>query len=214
MADGPLIITIARQLGSGGSELAQHLAHRLGIAYLDRQILRQVAAALGVEEGELASRCECLQGFWTRLLQSFAQGSPADVFSPPPFRVPSDEQIMDTERSILLQLAAKGDCVVVGHAGFQVLRGTGRLLNVFVHAPQEFRVRRVLRYYPEAARDEAGALEAMARSDEDRARYVAKATGLEWQDARNYHLSLDAARVGLDAAGDFLVSLARGMATA
>lgn len=205
----PVIITIARQLGSGGSEIAQRVARRIGLRYIDRQILLQAAAALGLKEQDLAHRCERVQGFWAKLLQPFAAGTPADVFSPPPFQVPSDEQIIATERTILLELASKGDCVVVGHAGFHLLRGHGRLLNVFVHAPAAFRIQRVLRHY--GARDEAEARAMMEQADRDRERYVREVTGLLWQDARNYHVSFDAERVGLEAAAARLSALARRM---
>lgn len=207
----PVIITIARQLGSGGSEIAQRVARRLDFHYIDRQILQQAAAALGLKERDLAPRCERVQGFWAKLLQPFAAGTPADVFSPPPFQVPSDEQIVATERHILMELAAKGDCVVVGHAGFRLLRGQGRLLNIFVYAPTTFRMERILRHY--GARDEAEARAMMEQADRDRERYVREVTGLLWQDARNYHVCFDAERVGLDAAVARLSALARRMVT-
>jgi hypothetical protein len=84
--DRPFHITIARQLGSGGSYLAQRLAHRLGFVYLDHQILEQAARELDTSGSELARREERTQSFWTKLLQTFATGCPEGIQSPPPLR--------------------------------------------------------------------------------------------------------------------------------
>ncbi len=203
---GHLVITIARQLGSGGSELAQRVARRLGVAYLDRQILSDAAAALGVDEAAMETRCERLQGFWTRLLGAFALAAPASAFTPPPLNTPSDADILAAERDVLRQLAAKGPCVVLGHGGFHLLHGHARLLNVFVHGSEAFRVERVMRYYGAADPEEARA--AIARSDAERGEYVAELSGALWEDARNYHLCLDAGALGLDRAEALLTDLA------
>ncbi|EPR37356.1 Cytidylate kinase-like family [Desulfovibrio sp. X2] len=206
MHSGHLIVTVARQLGSGGSEIAQIVARRLGIAYIDRQILQDAAKELGLEEEELQSRCERLQGFWERLLHVFAQGSPASVYSPPPSRVPSDEMVMAAERDVLLHLASKGPCVVVGHCGFHLLRERGQLLNVFIHAPTDFRVARVMKHYGAKTPEEA--LESIELADKERGEYVQELSGALWEDATNYHLTLDAAFTGLERAAETITRIA------
>ena len=71
-----VVITISRQLGSGGSFVAQQVAKRLGYAYIDRQILEQASKELGVEEAEIEGRRERLQSFWEKLLSGFTLATP------------------------------------------------------------------------------------------------------------------------------------------
>ena len=92
--DLPLHITIARQLGSGGSYLAQRLAHRLGFVYLDHQILEQAAQELDISNSELVQREERTQSFWAKLLEAFAAGCPEDIQSPPSLRLISDDELI------------------------------------------------------------------------------------------------------------------------
>ena len=110
----PVVITVARQLGSGGSYIGQRVAQRLGYAYIDRQILQQAAIELGVEEAVLEDRDERLQGFWERLLTVFALGPPDGTYTPPPHLV-TDADLIETERHLIPQLATRGPCVLLGH---------------------------------------------------------------------------------------------------
>ena len=113
----PFHITIARQLGSGGSELGQRIACRLGFAYLDRQILQQAAEELGMSEAELAHREERIQSFWVRMLEAFSTGCPEYMMSTPPPKIVSDERLIEAEQRVLLRLSTQGSCVVVGRCG-------------------------------------------------------------------------------------------------
>jgi cytidylate kinase len=208
MADNlPFHITIARQLGSGGFYLAQRLAHRLGFAYLDHQILEQAARELDMSDSELARREERTQSFWTNLLETFATGCPEDIQSPPPLRLISDEELIAAEHKVLLRLAASGSCVIVGRCAFHCLKGRARLVNIFVHAEHDYRIRRVIEVYrapgPEVAE------EMIRRTDNDRRRYVQKVCGVSWYDARNYHLSVDISRVGFETAEEMIVAMTK-----
>jgi cytidylate kinase len=204
--DRPFHITIARQLGSGGSYLAQRLAHRLGFVYLDHQILDQAARELEINGSELIRREERTQTFWVKLLQTFATGCPEDIQSPPPLRLISDDELITAEHKVLLKLAARGSCVIVGRCAFHRLRGRARLINVFVHAQRDFRIGRVMQVYH--APDPEAAKQMIDRTDNGRRRYVQKICGASWYDLRNYHLTIDISRVGFAAAEDVIVAMA------
>jgi cytidylate kinase len=207
MTDGrPFHITIARQLGSGGSYLAQRLAHRLGFVYLDHQILEQAARELDTNGSELVRRKERIQSFWTKLLQTFATGCPEDIQSPPPLRLISDDELIAAEHRVLLKLAARGSCVILGRCAFHRLKGRAGLINIFVHAEQDFRIGRVMQVYH--APDPEAAKHMIDRTDNDRRRYVQKICGVSWYDLRNYHLTVDISRVGFEAAEDMIVAMA------
>lgn len=200
-----IAITIARELGSGGSYIGKLLAARLGYAYIDRQILQLAAKELGVDEAELWDRKEHVQSFWEKLISVLAVGAADSVYIPPP-RFISDEQLIETERRLICELAVEGPCVVLGHGAFHLLRGRARLLNVFVHAPLQFRIERVMSIYH--ARNQAEASEMIQRSDRERERYVRFFSGLDWFDARNYHLTIDTSLIDFATATEMIASLA------
>ena len=199
-------ITMARQLGSGGSCIAQQVAKRLGYAFIDRQILEQAAKVLEIEESEVESREGRLQSFWEKWVSGFAMGAPCTLY-PAPLRWVSDEHLEQIERRLVTELAVKGNCVVLGRGGFHVLRGKVRLVNVMVHAPLEFRVERVMNIYH--ARNKTEAAHLIERSDHDRRRYVRAFTGRDWFDCRNYHLTIDTGKIDFASAGEMIVSFAR-----
>ena len=203
----PVVITIARQLASGGSYIGRSVARRLGFTYVDRQILEQAARELGVEEDEIANRDGRLQSFWEKTLASFAMGALAGAYSPPPYRWITDEQMAEVSRRLILELTAKGPCVVLGRGGYYLLRNKSRVLNIMIHAPLEFRVERAMHLY--SAPNKSEALKIIERSDQDRRRYVSALTGRDWFDCRNYHLTIDTGKVDFAAAEEMIVSLAK-----
>ncbi|MEJ2168134.1 MAG: cytidylate kinase-like family protein [Desulfobacterales bacterium] len=202
----PFHITIARQLGSGGSYLAQRLAHRLGFVYLDHQILEQAARELDISDSEMIRREERTQSFWAKLLEAFATGCPEDIQSPPSLRLVSDDELIAAEHKVLLKLASRGSCVIVGRCAFHRLKGRARLINIFVHAARDYRIRRVMQVYHAA--DPKAAEQMIERTDNDRRRYVQRISGASWYDARNYHLTIDISRVGFEAAEEMIVAIA------
>lgn len=204
----PIAITIARELGSGGSYIGRQVAKRLGYAYIDRQILKEAASELGVREEELERRKERLQSFWEKLVAVFTMGVPDSVYTPPP-RWVSDEELIATERRLITELAVKGPCVVLGHGAFHLLHGRTRLLNVFVHAPFSFRIERVMTIYH--AKNRAEAVEMIERSDQERTRYIKSFSGRNRFDVRNYHLSIDTGAIDFTTAEEMIASLVEKM---
>ena len=198
----PIVITITRELGSGGACIALQAARRLGCAYIDHQILHEAAKELGCHEAELENRDERLQSFWDKLIAVFALGAPEGVYIPPP-RWISDERLIETEKRLLHELAAKGPSVIVGRGAFYLLRGQARLFNVFIHAPLSFRIRRVMQKYD--LKEEKEAAEMIDRSDQERSRYIRFCTGLDRLDARNYHLAIDAGAIDFASASELIV---------
>ncbi len=204
----PIVITIARELGSGGSYIGQQVARRLGYAFIDREVLQQAARELGVEESELEDRDERLQSFWDKLISVFAIGAPESIYTPPP-RWVSDEKLIECERGLIRELAVKGPCVVVGHGAFHLLRGRARLLNVFVHAPLGFRIQRVMSIYRDKSKREAA--EMIDRVEQERTRYIRFFTGLDRFDAHNYHITIDTGVIDFTTAEEMIASLASGL---
>ena len=170
-----IAITIARQLGAGGAPLGKRLADRLGFTYLDDEILRLAAERLGADPRELARWDEHRARFWERLGQTFAIGAPEAVYSPlNAAAVIHDRDVFDLQAQVIRDYAAKENCVIIGRAGFWVLKDHPGLLSIYLHAAPDARLPEVMSVFNVDA-DKARQL--IARVDADRARFVRETTG-------------------------------------
>ena len=192
-AESPFVITISRQLGSGGAYLGQRLAEQLGIVYLDREIVSQAAKQLKVLEEDLEFRDEKKASFWESVFQ-FGTYSSTNTYMPPEIYIPSDREFFQAESEIIQKVAGERSAVIIGRGGSWVLRKHPRHVSIFLHADCAFRQQRVEEIYDVPAQK---AEELIAKSDLERARYFHTLTGREWADARQYHLAVDTSVVGL-----------------
>ncbi len=201
-----ILITISRQMGSGGSYLGRRVADRLGFRYVDRDILQQATKYLGESAEDMAFREERVSGFLENLLKGFIYGSPETAYMPPSIRPVYDVELFNAEAGIIKSIADKHNAVIVGRAGFQVLKGRPLLVSVFLHAPEDFRLRRVTEAYNLSSPAEAAAL--IRQSDTQRKRFIKTIAGVDWTDARCYHLCINTGAAGLSVAEEMIVELA------
>ena len=196
-------VTIARRMGSGGAYVGQGIAQRLGLKYIDREVLHLCAESLGVEESALEPNRERVASFWERLFGGLTFGPPETTYAPPPLRNYTDRQLFERQVEILRKIAARDDCVIVGYGGAYVLPRHARMVNFYFHAPLELRVRRVMELYQ--IEDRERAKELIARSDETRQRYFKQMIGRDWACADNYHVCVDTSMLPLPELVDRLV---------
>lgn len=197
----PLVITISRQLGSGGACIGQELAKRLNIFYADREIIDRAAQRFSMLEKDLASRDEKKLSFWQSFIRTHAAAP--DTYVKPQMLPPSDYELFNTESDIILRIARERPAVIIGRCGAHVLRGHPNCVSIFLHADRPFRRDRVMRLYNET---EEAAGKIIDRNDKERALYHRAVTGQEWSDARRYHLSLATDKIGLDRCVEFILS--------
>lgn len=200
-------ITIARQLGSGGSVIGHQLAQQLGIRCLDREILSQAAQQLQLEEEELANREEKVSSFWERILRGMTIVAPEASYVPAPTLTLSDQEIFESETQVMTSIAQSEDCVIVGRAAAHILPLHSGTINIFVHAPLSFRLPRVMEHYK--VPDEAKARAMIQRSDGMREKFIAQMTGHDAMDVRNFHLCLDSSSLPLDEVIDIALDYIR-----
>ncbi|MFL6213881.1 MAG: AAA family ATPase [Blastocatellia bacterium] len=200
-----LTVTIARQMGSGGSYIGRLIADQLGLRYIDREVLHRAAEALGLAADEVAAREERVSPLFERLFGVFGFGQPDGLYTPPPLRQISDKQLFDKETEIMKSIASEGDCVIIGRGAVHVLRRHPAMFNVLCIAPLRFRVERVMKLYNLADPQTARAI--VQESDQMRKRCFTKMTGYDWTCADNYHLCIDTSLLPLAEATDLIISI-------
>jgi len=198
-------ITISRQMGTGGSYIGQLIAQRLGLKYVDREVLHLAAEEFGCDEETVAAHSERVTSFWERILGGLSLGAPDSRYNPPPMRNFTDRELFEKQKEILKRIAAQHDCVVVGWAGVFLLPRHRGMFTAFCHAPKSFRVKRLMSVYQDL--NEEKARELIVESDRTREIYFNEMTDHDWTCARNYHLSIDTSRQPLEEIADLIIKL-------
>jgi cytidylate kinase len=204
-APSTTVVTISRQLASGGSSIGREVARRSGLRYTDREILEHAAREQGVDEAHLAAVEERSSTFWQSVLRQFSLGGPEAPYVATPVPAIYENDVFRLESTIIRDIAARFDAIVVGRAGFFVLADHPGLISIRVHARLEWRIRRAMELYH--VTNEEDARELLERSDHQRAAFVRSFTGREWHDCRCHHLCLDTSALGLDLATDLVAHL-------
>jgi len=198
-------ITISRQMGAGGSYIGQIVAKRLGLKYIDREVLRLAAQEFGCAEETVAARAERITSFWEKVLGGLSFGAPDSHYNPPPLGNFSDRELFEKQTQILKRIATQNDCVVVGWAGVFLLPRHRGLFSVFCHAPKSFRIKRIMSIYEDLTEEEARAL--ITESDRTREIYFNEMTAHDWTCAKNYNLSIDTSLQPLDDIAELIIDL-------
>ena len=196
------VITISRQLGSGGAYIGQQLAKKLNVFFADREIIRKAAEELSTLEENLESREEKKLSFWDSFIKSTPQ--PTGVYMAPvlPILEFTDNELFAVQSDIIRRIADEGPAVIIGRCGFEVLRPHPNHISIFMHANKEFRTNRIqMAYnlpYAEAER-------MIGKSDKERAAYCKTFTRKEWTDKLNYDISIDTSKLGIDNTIEFIL---------
>ena len=188
------VITVEREYGSQGAELAHHLAHRLGWKLIDSCLIEDVARKAGVAP-TLVKRCdERIDPWFYRFGKAFWLGSSLE-------QLPDDPKVFDSARMVefvknyVQEQAAKGSCVVVGRGAACMLSKSPGAFHVFVYASMARKVRYIQEKFPEHARDAENEILA---TDRRRAEYIRQFHQREWDDRRLYHLMMNSC-MGMEA---------------
>lgn len=201
-------ITISRQMGSGGTYIGYLAAKALDFKYVDREILRLAAAHLKTEPDWLERYDERSSGLLENILRGFAMGTPETACASSLRRPVYDRDLFTAQCAIMNDIADRYDAVFIGRGGFHALGERPGVIRVYIHAPLEFRVERLMKAHQATDRDQAMA--EIRDSDRNRARFIRDMAGVDWSDALNYHLCIDTSVVGLAAAADMIMKVARG----
>ncbi len=189
MAEPFKSLVISRQMGSGGTYIGYLAAKELGFRYLDREILREASLRLGVDSAVLAHQEEKSSGIVENIMKMFSFGSPETTFAPPAVKPVYDRDLFLLESKIMNGIVDRFGAVIVGRGAFFALKDRPEVLRVFIHAPLEFRIRRMMKVRGNADYKEVRAM--ITESDQRRAKFVRDIIGVHWRDAENFHLCAD-----------------------
>ena len=206
-----MLITISRQYGAGGSEVARRVAAALGWRLVDNELVEQVAARAGVSPERVAEREERVPTFVERLARTLAAATP-EVFPPPETAglvqdLPEAELVRITE-TVVAEVAACGKVVLVGRAAPAVLSRQTDALHVKLVAPRAFRIQVAVDRLHCTPAHAAAVLD---DTDNMRARYHRQYYKRDWSDPLHYHMVLNTGGLGFDGAADVIVSRARAL---
>lgn len=188
-----VIVTIARQYGSGGKTIGQMLAKDMGIPFYSREILRMASDDSGIRE-ELFNQAD------ERLRSNPLFGASKKIYSgglisPESDDFVSSENLFNYQAKIIKELAEKSSCVIVGRCADFVLKDRADVVSVFVHAPADYCMERAMERN-DMSRKEMEKF--IARTDKYRGDFYHYYTGNVWNDARNYDLCLNSSKLGFE----------------
>ena len=180
------IITISREFGSGGRFIGEEVAKKLGIAYYDKNIINEIAEKSGLspeyvlENAELSPK----KGMFAYALAG------RDITGRS-----VEDMVHEAQRKVILELAKKGPCVIIGRNADYILKDRDDVLNVFIHGNMPEKTQRIIRLYNV---DEKKAVKMMADTDKRRMTNYNFYTEHKWGKASNYTLCLNSSQLGYD----------------
>src|ERR1700733_14073159 len=183
------IISIEREYGCGGGDIAALLANQLGWKLWDQRLTEEIARLANCPKGVVEAREERNDPLYYRLFKSFLRGSYEGSINAPKLNLVDSETILKTTRRVVEHAAERGNCVIVGRGSQQFLRSRSDTLRVFLYAPREDKVRRLLA----RGKSETEAQELVDTVDRERADFIQKYFNVEWPDRAIYHSMINTA---------------------
>ena len=191
---GHKIITIGREFGSGGHEIGQKLADRLGIPLYDNRLVSMAAEELGVKT-EDAERVDesSLNTFVTGY--TVTPGMYTEFINAASYLPSFDTEVYRKQTQIIKSLAEKGPCVIVGRCADYVLRDRDNCINVFICADKADRKKRIMELY---GLNERKAADRIRKTDKERRYYYEVHTGQDWGSIHSHQMLFNVSMLGID----------------
>ena len=182
-----MIITIARQCGSGGHEIGKELASRLGLEFYDRKKLEEEAKKLGkLDENKEFFQEKAVNSLLYSIALSYGESNP-----------------MEKSFELIRELTQQKSAVIIGRCSGAIYANDPEATTVFLHAAKDCRIKRVMK---RDGIDEKKAAKLIKEVDEKRASFHKFCTGKEWGDAGQYQLSIDTGKLGISDVADMIIN--------
>ena len=185
-----VIITIAREHGSSGKQIGKCVANALGIPFYYKEMITLAAKESGLNR---------------EFISDIHKNSP-DIMRDLYLSSNAVQYAIKAQDAIIREIAEDGSCVIVGRAADYILKDYDNVVRIFIHAPQDYRIQRVMDVYGDTPKEARVNIE---RSDKARASYYEHISGTHWGDARNYELTVDSSD-GVEKTAQFIVRYITG----
>lgn len=185
-----VIITIAREHGSSGKQIGKCVANALGIPFYYKEMIALAAKESGLNR---------------EFISDIHKNSP-DIMRDLYLSSNAVQYAIKAQDAIIREIAKNGSCVIVGRAADYILKDYDNVVRIFIHAPQDYRIQRVMDVYGDTPKEARVNIE---RSDKARASYYEHISGTHWGDARNYELTVDSSD-GVEKTAQFIVRYITG----
>ena len=187
------IITISREFGSGGRFIGEEVAKKLGIAYYDKNVINEIAEKSGLSPEYIQENAEL----------SPKRGLFAYAFAGRDITGKSvEDMVYEAQRQVILELADKEPCVIIGRNADYILKDRDDVLNVFIHGDAPEKTQRIRQIYHVSEKDAA---KMMADTDKRRMANYNFYTNQKWGKASNYTLCLNSSQLGYDRCAYFMI---------
>ncbi len=180
-------ITIEREYGSGGADVARKLAERLGWKLWDQALTNEIARMMDCPSRTVEEREERKDSLTYRLFRAFMRGSYEGSLNAPKLKIVDADCIKDLTRQLVTNIARQGNAVIVGRGSAYHLHGNPDAFHVFVYAPFEDKVRRLRA----GGKSEAEAVDLAETVDRDRAAYIKQFFEVDWPSREYFHIMIN-----------------------
>jgi cytidylate kinase len=199
------VVTIEREYGSGGGEIAKKLANRLGWKLWDQLLTNEIARHMECDCRVVEEHEEKRDPLFYRLLKAFMRGSHEGSLNAPRLKMADTDCIREVAERVVKEAADGGNCVIVGRGSAYYLQPRRDAFHVFIYAPLAAKVRRLRA----AGKSESEAAQLAETVDLDRAAFIKQYFGVEWPDRSRFHLMINSS-MGTDTAVQMILdSIAR-----
>ena len=200
-----IIITVARQYGSGGREIGEKIAKELGIPLYDKELITDAASKGSLDE-EVARNID--ESAANSLLYTLAMGSNvlggAMHFG---YKMPLNDKLFILQSEVIKEYAANGSCVIIGRCSDYVLRDEPHILRLFIYGDLDHRQARVLERHPELKSSQV--IDVINKTDKRRSSYYNFYTGNKWGKYDNYDLAINSSTLGIIGTAHLIVAMAK-----
>lgn len=196
------IITINREFESRGSEIAQAVAKELHIPYVDKFLITESAIKGGFDVREIEATDEKLASRF-----EYSQAQAGYFYTTGDSPLPTNAQVAEVQFEIIRELAEKGPCLIVGRCANYLLKDREDVLDIFIHAGRDYRVKRTME---SLNLSERSAVRLLKRTDKARKAYYKNYTGMDWNDPNAYHLVMNSDKMDQDTCVKLICDLYQG----
>lgn len=190
-----IVITIARQYGSGGKTVGHMLAKEIGFNCYGRELIRMASEDSGINEKLFGQVDESVKRSFLQKMANIKNIYDGELLPPESDGFVSDDNLFNYQAKIIKELASTENCVIIGRCADFVLRNKENCLSIFVHGSKAFCLARAMERNSMTPREMQKFIE---KTDKYRGDYYKYHTGHSWYDARNYDLCLDSSKLGFD----------------